>query len=145
MKLPTTVGERIRAAREARGLTQQQAAEAIGVSSGTISRYERDEFTPRGERLTSLARLVRRSPEWIISGEAAARNDPSGVREAPAVYGRELTFQAVQALCDELEASDTERGELTAHLMSAEWKDRGFRPDESYVRGWLARARAAEG
>ena len=36
-----TIGDRLRKARTAKGLTQEQLAEAVGVQPETISRYER--------------------------------------------------------------------------------------------------------
>jgi transcriptional regulator with XRE-family HTH domain len=47
------IGPRLRAARQARGLTIEQLADATGVSKGFVSRLERDEATP------SVASLVR--------------------------------------------------------------------------------------
>ncbi len=49
------VGERLSLARDARNITQGQIAEALGVVTPTISRWERGERKPGGEQLTKLA------------------------------------------------------------------------------------------
>jgi ribosome-binding protein aMBF1 (putative translation factor) len=50
-----TLGERIRAAREARGYTQVNLAAAAGISQGYLSQIERDEREPT---LSIAARLA---------------------------------------------------------------------------------------
>ena len=50
-----TIGARLKAVREGGGWTQEQLAEAIGVTSHTISQYERGEQSPR---LTTLLRIA---------------------------------------------------------------------------------------
>lgn len=44
----TTLGARIRAARTKRNLTQEEAADLIGVLANTVSRWERDACAPQG-------------------------------------------------------------------------------------------------
>jgi transcriptional regulator with XRE-family HTH domain len=50
-----TIGTRLKAVRESGGWTQEQLAEAIGVTPHTISQYERGEQSPR---LTTLLRIA---------------------------------------------------------------------------------------
>jgi len=52
------VGERIRALRTARKLTQEQLAYRAGVSVGTIARIERGATRPTLETLERLARAL---------------------------------------------------------------------------------------
>lgn len=54
----TTLGERIRKARTARGLTQEQLAAKIGVLGNTVSRWERNVCPPRGAARKWLARKL---------------------------------------------------------------------------------------
>jgi transcriptional regulator with XRE-family HTH domain len=49
------IGARMKAVRESGGWTQEQLAEAIGVTPHTISQYERGEQSPR---LTTLLRMA---------------------------------------------------------------------------------------
>ncbi len=48
-------GERIKQARELRGLTQAQLAERVGVDQSTIAYLERDNFQPSDEKLEAIA------------------------------------------------------------------------------------------
>ena len=53
------LGSQLQRARKAKGLSQQQVANLLGLSVGIISRYERDEDRPRLERLLNdLAPLL---------------------------------------------------------------------------------------
>ena len=54
-RTPGFVGERLREARLARGLTGVALAEILGVSRATISQYEKGETTPRRELLWQMA------------------------------------------------------------------------------------------
>ena len=51
-----TVGERIRAARKAKGLTQKQLGEACGIAEPTIRRYELGKLNPKYETLQKIAK-----------------------------------------------------------------------------------------
>jgi len=57
---PTVVGERLAEARRARRLTQQQAAESLGVARTTITAIEQGVRRPRAAELLTLARLYGR-------------------------------------------------------------------------------------
>ncbi|MGH2531663.1 MAG: helix-turn-helix domain-containing protein [Thermomicrobiales bacterium] len=57
---PITIGERLAEARRARGLTQQQAADALGVARTTITAMEKGVRRPRAVELVTLARLYGR-------------------------------------------------------------------------------------
>ena len=50
-----TVGERIRAARKAKGLTQKALGEACGIAEPTIRRYELGKLNPKYETLEKIA------------------------------------------------------------------------------------------
>lgn len=60
-------GRRIREAREHAGLTQQQLAEALGVGTQSIWRWEHDKPI-RGENLAALAKRLRVSMDWLQMG-----------------------------------------------------------------------------
>lgn len=51
-----TVGERIRAARKAKGLTQKELGEACGIAEPTIRRYELGKLNPKFETLQKIAK-----------------------------------------------------------------------------------------
>ena len=49
------IPERIREARESVGMTDEQFAEAIGVSRQSVGTYETGAFAPRGDVFTAVA------------------------------------------------------------------------------------------
>jgi transcriptional regulator with XRE-family HTH domain len=53
-----TLGQMIRQARIAKGLSQAQLAHAIGVSQAAIGQWERGEFTPKGKHVNALAGVL---------------------------------------------------------------------------------------
>lgn len=66
-----TIGDRIRAAREAAGLTQQQLADAVEAGGGQrqISNWETDFRTPRRETLERIAEVLGTTPGKLMFGE----------------------------------------------------------------------------
>lgn len=58
---PKAIGERLALARRARGLTQQQVAELLGVARTTVTAIEGGIRSPRPEELVRLARFYDRS------------------------------------------------------------------------------------
>jgi transcriptional regulator with XRE-family HTH domain len=55
---PAPVGERIRAAREAKGWSQAELAAGLGVTVTTISRWERGTSAPQRAALRALSRAL---------------------------------------------------------------------------------------
>ena len=61
-----SIGTNIKALREARRLTQEQVAEALGISFQAVSSWERDEYRPDTEKLVKLAGLLDVSVSAIV-------------------------------------------------------------------------------
>lgn len=57
---PVAVGVRLAEARRARGMTQQRAADALGVARTTVTAMEKGDRRPRGAELLRLAELYGR-------------------------------------------------------------------------------------
>ncbi len=53
-----TTGDRIRAARKAKGYTQKQLGEACGIAEPTIRRYELGKLNPKFETLRKIAKAL---------------------------------------------------------------------------------------
>lgn len=60
------IGVNIRNLREERNLTQEQVAEALGVTFQAVSSWERDEYNPDTEKLVKLAELFEVSVSSIV-------------------------------------------------------------------------------
>jgi len=67
------LGERIRIARIHSSLTQEELAEIIGVSRGSIARYESGEIEPKIGHLLSLSRVLNVSVDYLLGVDRDAR------------------------------------------------------------------------
>lgn len=61
-----TLGDILREARKKKGLTQEELAELVGVSTYTIGNYESDRFTPRISYLKWVAQALDLKIEELI-------------------------------------------------------------------------------
>lgn len=69
--------EKLRTLREARGLTQLQVANRVGVSKAMISAYETASKVPSIEVLIRLSRLYRVSVDYLVCVDAPKYIDAS--------------------------------------------------------------------
>lgn len=124
---PAALGPRLANARKARGLTQGQAAAALGVGRTTVTAMEKGERRPRAAELVRLAalygrgvgELVRPAPteevDAFVVQFRAARTPPDG----PADGHRASDILAFQALCDDYLALER----LTASPLARRYPD----------------------
>lgn len=70
-----TFGDRLREARIAAGLTQEQLGFALGVTKSSVSAWENERETPGFKLLPELSRTLQRSLDELICG-----NDPAAAR-----------------------------------------------------------------
>lgn len=101
---PVVLGERLASARRVRGLTQQQAAEALGVTQTSIANMEEGDRMPQARELYALSRLYGRQLGDLIR---TVRDDVN-----PALFAQCLTARAK-------EPSATE-GESERHIQHCE-------------------------
>lgn len=73
---PGFVGDRLRGAREARGLTAISLAEIVSVSRQAISQYERGDGTPRPDVLERLASTLNLPPRFFFLSTDATEGGP---------------------------------------------------------------------
>lgn len=74
-----TLGSFLAVLRKAKGMTQKQLAEQIGVSDKTVSHWERDESAPDISVLPVLADIFGVTVDELLRGEkASADTEPSG-------------------------------------------------------------------
>lgn len=60
------IGTRIAIARKARGLNQDQLAEAVSVHKQTISRWESGKRAPNGEEVRLIVETLKCSADFIL-------------------------------------------------------------------------------
>ncbi|HBM7600282.1 helix-turn-helix domain-containing protein [Enterobacter asburiae] len=99
-----TIGQRIKERRSALKLTQRSLGKQAGVAHVTISQWERDETSPRGDNLFKLAAALNVEPGWIIKGD-------DGYEPAPVESFKMLSTQQLQLLelFDKLPTSEKEQ------------------------------------
>ena len=66
-----TMGRRIAAARRARGLTQQQLADQLGVTNKAVSKWETDEGCPDLKTVPALCRALDLTADQLLTGAPA--------------------------------------------------------------------------
>jgi repressor LexA len=74
--MKTTIGERIRSARENKELDQATLAERIGVVTRTLQRWEKSEQIPDGISITKIAKSTSVIPSWLLTGEGGMYATP---------------------------------------------------------------------
>ena len=86
-----TFGDRVTAAREALGLTEELFARKLGVKLKTVRGWEQDLNEPRANKLQMMAGMLNVSMMWLLTGEG------EGVREDD---GRALPADMAEVLVD---------------------------------------------
>lgn len=66
--LEVSIGERLRNARERKGLTQAELGAVLGVSQNTIACWENETTQPRRSRIKSLAKELGLRPADLLAG-----------------------------------------------------------------------------
>ena len=61
----TTMGQRIRTARKSIKMSQQELADKVGISFGSIRRYESGERVPRADALYNIANVLETSISYL--------------------------------------------------------------------------------
>lgn len=74
-------GDRLREARAASGLTQEQLGFAIGVTKASISAWENGRETPSFRVLVDLRDALNRSLDELICGRVSAVAEPAATKE----------------------------------------------------------------
>ncbi|MBI4535373.1 MAG: LexA family transcriptional regulator [Ignavibacteriae bacterium] len=67
--MKSTIGDRIRTARENKQLDQATLSEKIGVVTRTLQRWEKGEQVPDGVSITKIAKSTNTQASWLLTGE----------------------------------------------------------------------------
>jgi transcriptional regulator with XRE-family HTH domain len=79
---PQAIGERLAQARNEAGLTQEDAADLVGVSTRSLQGYEAGDVVPY-RHMRTLAEVYKKQIEWLLHGD-------------PDVTGEDAVRQAVR-------------------------------------------------
>lgn len=91
-------GHRLRNARQASGLTQQEVTEALGLVRSTLVRWEADGRVPKESALRTLVDLYQVSEEWIRTGRGEQPLCTAQRRDAAQAYLERLRERPSAAL-----------------------------------------------
>lgn len=78
-----TLMSRVRQARMAKGLSQQQIAEAVGMSQPNYYKIENGK-TQRSGYINDIARVLGVDVDWLIGGDAYIGNESTAIAKQPA-------------------------------------------------------------
>jgi repressor LexA len=67
--MKSTIGERLRTARESKDMDQYTLAVKTGVVTRTLQRWEKGEQVPDGIAITKIAKVTNVQPTWLLTGE----------------------------------------------------------------------------
>lgn len=77
------ISDRIQSLRKARGITQEQLADAVGVSRQAVSKWEAEQSAPDLERVVAMAEYFDVTTDYILRGIEPAPKRESVPRVSP--------------------------------------------------------------
>ena len=97
-----TTSERIKQARKAAGLTQEQLAEKLGVQHSVISKYECGRVVNlKRDKIAEIAAVLNVRPSWLMCMEDKKESDPKEIE-----LDNELLSRLMKLSPEELEKVD---------------------------------------
>lgn len=127
------LSQRLRTARKAKGLTQEELAEHVCTTKGTISNYENNHSTPPNDMLRQLADILDVTTDWLLGRTDTATPLPAAA--ASSADNRSLDELLQEKIEDPddyyfldgyLEASEEEKKEIRRYWydLKKQWKAR---------------------
>ncbi len=95
--MKSTIGDRIRSARDNKELDQATLAAKAGIVTRTLQRWEKGEQIPDGISITKIAKATGTHPHWLLTGEGEMYPRPSRPEN---VFPLPTTFRRKTALVD---------------------------------------------
>ena len=112
-----TLGDRLVAARQFAGLSQEELATQIGVKIVTLDAWENDWKEPRANRLQMLTGLLGVSLRWLLTGVGEGPENPEDMNELPSdISGMLAEMRKLRA---QIARSSVKLGELEKRLRKA--------------------------
>ncbi|KUJ80973.1 helix-turn-helix domain-containing protein [Ruegeria profundi] len=115
-KANATLGDRIFAAREAVGYSQNELASRLGVKLRTVQRWEEDRTEPRANKAQMISGILGVSLVWLLSGEGEG---------APYPVDASLASENMRGILDELRSLQADITQATRGLSTVEKRLRG--------------------
>jgi Zn-dependent peptidase ImmA (M78 family)/DNA-binding XRE family transcriptional regulator len=133
---PKVVGRRLQDARKARGLTQQEVANELGIARTTVTAIEQGERKVRPEELIQLARLYGREVSDLVREREVVEDFIVQFRTAIAQAGRHQTelsraIQEFQQLCEDYLELERLCGAPLTRNYPQQYSTEGISPEEA--------------
>lgn len=90
--------ETLRELRRKAGLSQEELAEAVGVSRQAVSKWESGQSSPDIDRLVALSGLFRVSLDTLVKGAPQAAEAEAGGRARPVFPAREYEYKSRRSI-----------------------------------------------
>lgn len=113
-----TLGDRITAAREARGLSQSEFARKLGVKLKTVRNWEDDRTEPRSNKAQMMSGLLGVPFRWLLIGEGDGIPPP--LDNTPLAEGVQDILDELRQLRSELSQKAHRIGRIEKRLRSAQ-------------------------
>lgn len=68
LQVMSTINDRIRVARERKGLNQSELAMALAVTPQTVQQWEAGKTSPRNKKIDALAKILDVTSDWLLTG-----------------------------------------------------------------------------
>lgn len=136
--VPKFLGQRLQEARRARGLTQQQVADSMGMARTTVTALEKGDRRIRPDELISLAQLYGRpvgyfvgSRETVSDFSVQFRTALSGVSGAETQQALNQGVHDFQDLCEDYIHLETLNGMHPQQSYPAQYAASDFPPEDA--------------
>lgn len=106
-----SVGERLKQARNLKGISQGVLAEKIGVSRGVIANIEYDRTQPQKIVISAICEALDIREKWLLTGEGEINADQQ-VLEEIARCAAQLNEAEQNYILDMIKTFERHRGEL---------------------------------
>ncbi|MEM9975353.1 MAG: helix-turn-helix transcriptional regulator [Pseudomonadota bacterium] len=112
-----TFGDRVAAAREALGMSEDELAHRLGIKLKTVRAWEQDLSEPRANKLQMLAGVLNVSFRWLLTGEGEGVAAPAEGPEMAAEVSTLLT--ELRLVKSQMVASAERLGVIEKRLQAA--------------------------
>jgi repressor LexA len=99
--MKSTLGQRIREARQAKGMDQAKLSARLDIATRTLQRWEKGEQVPDSNYLMRIAKHTGVSPHWLLTSEGdmyARPQDPGNVIPLPTSRYRKVDLVSLPLL-----------------------------------------------
>jgi transcriptional regulator with XRE-family HTH domain len=98
-----TLGERLKLVQQKSGLTLPDFGKKIGVSKESLINYQKDRTKPDSEILSTVCKIFKVNPAWLLLGEGEPFIQTEGEAKTPEA-GKVVAIDAAVQLLREAEA-----------------------------------------